>query len=118
MALQQQQQPVVLSGERPIMPVVSVGGVGVGVGVATTSHMNQVQQSQMSAVQQLPLQVIKVTVPPCWINIFYFNVSMTCNSILCLGNQFDNNWQSNSQRDVTGSDNVYGKSINRPTNAR
>ena len=59
MALQQQQQQgVVLSGERPIMPVVSVGGVGVGVGVATTSQMSQVQQSQMSAVQQLPLQAI------------------------------------------------------------
>lgn len=57
MALQQQQQGVVLGGERPIMPVVSVGGVGVGVGVAT-SQMNQVQQSSMSAVQQIPLQVI------------------------------------------------------------
>lgn len=59
MALQQQQQSgVVLGGERPIMPVVSVGGVGVGVGVATTSQMSQVQQSPMSTVQQLPLQVI------------------------------------------------------------
>ena len=56
MALQQQQQPgVVLSGERPIMPVVSVSGVGVA-----TSQMSQVQQSPMSAVQQLPLQVLNV----------------------------------------------------------
>lgn len=56
MTLQQQQQPgVVLGADRPIMPVVSVGGVGVG--VATTSQMNQVPQTPMSAVQQLPLSV-------------------------------------------------------------
>lgn len=56
MALQQQQQPgVVLGGERPIMPVVSVSGVGVA-----TSQMSQVQQSPMSAVQQLPLQVLNI----------------------------------------------------------
>ncbi|XP_043257079.1 polyhomeotic-proximal chromatin protein-like isoform X3 [Colletes gigas] len=63
MTLQQQQQSgVVLGGERPIMPVVSVGGVGVGVGVATTSQMSQVQQSSMSNVQQLPLQAINSTI--------------------------------------------------------
>ncbi|XP_032683181.1 polyhomeotic-like protein 2 isoform X2 [Odontomachus brunneus] len=57
MTLQQQQQPgVVLGAERPIMPVVSVGGVGVG--VATTSQMNQVPQTAMSTVQQLPLSAI------------------------------------------------------------
>lgn len=54
MTLQQQQQPgVVLGSEpRPIMPVVSVGSVGVA-----TSQINQVQQPPMSAVQQLPLSV-------------------------------------------------------------
>lgn len=58
MTLQQQQQPgVVLGTDRPIMPVVSVGGVGVGVGVAT-SQMNQVPQPAMSTVQQLPLPVL------------------------------------------------------------
>lgn len=58
MTLQQQQQPgVVLGAERPIMPVVSVGGVGVG--VATTSQMNQVPQTAMPTVQQLPLSVYK-----------------------------------------------------------
>lgn len=57
MALQQQQQQsgVVLGGERPIMPVVSVSGVGVA-----TSQTSQVQQSPMSAVQQLPLQVLNM----------------------------------------------------------
>ncbi|KAF3429147.1 LOW QUALITY PROTEIN: hypothetical protein E2986_05179 [Frieseomelitta varia] len=54
MALQQQQQSsVVLGGERPIMPVVSVSGVGVA-----TSQTSQ--QSPMSAVQQLPLQVLNM----------------------------------------------------------
>ena len=51
----QQQTNVVLGGERPIMPVVSMGGVGVG--VATTLQMNQVQQSPMTTVQQLQLPV-------------------------------------------------------------
>lgn len=57
MTLQQQQQSgVVLGADRPIMPVVSVGGVGVG--VATASQMNQMPQSPMSTVQQLPLPVL------------------------------------------------------------
>ncbi|EFN76859.1 Polyhomeotic-like protein 2 [Harpegnathos saltator] len=61
MTLQQQQQPgVVLGADRPIMPVVSVGGVGVG--VATTSQMNQVPQTPMPAVQQLPLSAINPTI--------------------------------------------------------
>lgn len=52
MTLQQQQQGVVLggAGERPIMPVVSMSGVA-------TLQMNQVQQPQMQAVQQLQLPV-------------------------------------------------------------
>lgn len=59
MTLQQQQQSgVVLSTDRPIMPVVSVGGVGVG--VATTSQMTPIVQSPMSTVQQLPLSVFDV----------------------------------------------------------
>lgn len=58
MALQQQQHHqqqtnVVLGGERPIMPVVSMSGVG----VATTLQMNQVPQSPMTTVQQLQLPV-------------------------------------------------------------
>ncbi|CAD6213217.1 GSCOCG00003970001-RA-CDS, partial [Cotesia congregata] len=48
-----QQPGVVLGTERPIMPVVSMGGVGVG--VATTLQMGQVQQSNMPAVQQLSM---------------------------------------------------------------
>lgn len=57
MTLQQQQQSgVVLGTDRPIMPVVSVGGVGVG--VAATSQINQVPQPPMSTVQQLPLPVL------------------------------------------------------------
>lgn len=56
MTLQQQQQSgVVLGTDRPIMPVVSVGSVGVGV---ATSQMNQVPQPPMSTVQQLPLPVL------------------------------------------------------------
>ena len=55
MTLQQQQPGVVLSGERPIMPVVSMGGVGVGVAAL---QMNQVQTPQMQTVQQLQLPVI------------------------------------------------------------
>lgn len=59
MTLQQQQQPsVVLGTDRPIMPVVSVGGVG----VATTSQMNPVPQPPMSTVQQLPLPTINPTI--------------------------------------------------------
>lgn len=56
MTLQQQQSGVVLGTDRSIMPVVSVGGVGVG--VAATSQMNQVPQPPMSTVQQLPLPVL------------------------------------------------------------
>lgn len=54
MALQQQPPGVVLGGERPIMPVVSMGGVGVNVAAL---QMNQVQQPQMQTVQQLQLPV-------------------------------------------------------------
>lgn len=56
MQQQQHHQPqanVVLGGERPIMPVVSMSGVG----VATTLQMNQVPQSPMTTVQQLQLPV-------------------------------------------------------------
>ncbi|XP_029667471.1 polyhomeotic-like protein 2 isoform X1 [Formica exsecta] len=61
MTLQQQQQSgVVLGTDRPIMPVVSVGSVGVG--VAATSQMNQMPQPQMSTVQQLPLPAINPTI--------------------------------------------------------
>ncbi|XP_072753004.1 uncharacterized protein [Anoplolepis gracilipes] len=62
MTLQQQQQSGVVLGtdNRPIMPVVSVGGVGVG--VAATSQMNQVPQPPMSTVQQLPLPAINPTI--------------------------------------------------------
>ncbi|XP_011313953.1 polyhomeotic-like protein 1 isoform X1 [Fopius arisanus] len=60
MALPPQQSGVVLGTERPIMPVVSMGGVGVG--VATTLQMNQVQQSQMQGVQQLPIPTLNPTI--------------------------------------------------------
>ncbi|EZA51225.1 hypothetical protein DMN91_012652 [Ooceraea biroi] len=61
MTLPQQQQPgVVLGTDRPIMPVVSVAGVGIG--VATASQMNPVAQSSLSTVQQLPLPAINPTI--------------------------------------------------------
>ncbi|XP_063986929.1 polyhomeotic-like protein 1 isoform X2 [Diachasmimorpha longicaudata] len=59
MTLPPQQSGVVLGTERPIMPVVSMGGVGVG--VATTLQMNPVQQSQMQGVQQLPIATLNPT---------------------------------------------------------
>lgn len=51
----QQQQGVVLGTDRPIMPVVSMSGVGVG--VATALQMNQVQ-SPMGTVQQISMPMI------------------------------------------------------------
>lgn len=72
MTLQQPQQPgVVLGTDRPIMPVVSVGGVGVGVGVATTSQMNPVPQTPMTTVQQLPLPVCIIAILHCSIFFIY-----------------------------------------------
>lgn len=60
MTLQQQQQAgVVLGADRPIMPIVSVGGVGIG--VAATSQMNPVPQSSMPTMQQLPIPVLTPT---------------------------------------------------------
>ncbi|XP_015124708.1 polyhomeotic-like protein 1 isoform X2 [Diachasma alloeum] len=60
MTLPPQQSGVVLGTERPIMPVVSMGGVGVG--VATALQMNPVQQSQMQGVQQLPIATLNPTI--------------------------------------------------------
>jgi len=56
MTLQQPPPGVVLGTERSIMPVVSVGGVGVG--IAATSQMNPLSQPPMSTMQQLPLSVL------------------------------------------------------------
>lgn len=60
MTLQQPPPGVVLGADRSIMPVVSVGGVGVGVGIAATSQMNPMTQPPMSTMQQLPLPVLIV----------------------------------------------------------
>jgi len=62
MTLQQPPPGVVLGADRSIMPVVSVGGVGVGVGIAATSQMNPMPQTAMSTMQQLPLPVL-LTMP-------------------------------------------------------
>lgn len=74
MTLQQQQQAgVVLGADRPIMPIVSVGGVGIG--VAATSQMNPVPQSSMPTMQQLPIPVLTTIcrkVPVNFQCIFYF----------------------------------------------
>lgn len=56
MTLQQSPPGVVLGADRSIMPVVTVGGVGVG--IAAPSQMNPMTQSPMSTMQQLPLSVI------------------------------------------------------------
>lgn len=56
MTLQQPPPGVVLGADRSIMPVVSVGGVGVG--IAATSQMNPMSQPPMSTMQQLPLPVL------------------------------------------------------------
>lgn len=56
MTLQQPPPGVVLGADRSIMPVVSVGGVGVG--IAAPSQMNPMSQPPISTMQQLPLPVL------------------------------------------------------------
>ncbi|XP_018407327.1 PREDICTED: polyhomeotic-like protein 2 isoform X1 [Cyphomyrmex costatus] len=60
MTLQPPPPGVVLGPDRSIMPVVSVGGVGVG--IAAASQMNPMPQTAMSTMQQLPLPTLNPTI--------------------------------------------------------
>lgn len=121
MQQQTQQQGVVLGGDRPMMPVVSVG-------VPTAMQMSQVPQQAMPNIQQLPMPVISLQSfislsRKKTLHALHSSRKISCETHVCLnfnnfikfdsaGNESFNHWQSNRQWDSTNDDDQSARSTN------